>query len=176
MLRGADFEECPTIVGVFRHRSRDLKLAVHVDDILSTGCPSDLQWLQTVLSAKYDVKSQIIGSGFGTEGTFLKRSLRWTARGLEWMADLKHEKTLIAEWASPKFRRITLPVSSENLKKSSGADLTSDAVKRYRSATGTILYLSHDRPDLSLAACIASSKMSGRNNLIWFFFTAWPTI
>ena len=63
-LENAGFLECSSVVGVFKHESRDVKLVVHVDDILVSGSASDLKWLQQVLTAEYEIKCKVLGPGF----------------------------------------------------------------------------------------------------------------
>ena len=36
-LRAAGFEQSPTAVGTFVHRGRDIRLAVHMDDVVAIG-------------------------------------------------------------------------------------------------------------------------------------------
>ena len=43
-LRGLGFTECVTVPGILRHVSRDIRLAVHVDDVIVTGALDNLQW------------------------------------------------------------------------------------------------------------------------------------
>ena len=44
-LRILGFAEAPTIPGVLRHDFKRLWVVVHVDDLLCSAYPNDLQWL-----------------------------------------------------------------------------------------------------------------------------------
>ena len=48
--------------------TRDILTLVHGDDYCSAGAGPDLDWLEAVLSKKYEIKSQRIGRGRTTDG------------------------------------------------------------------------------------------------------------
>ena len=71
--------------GVLRHKVRDIKISVHVDDLLITGSDEDLDWVKQVLSNEYQMKFQKVGVGHDLEAAYLNRTLRWTLEGIEWI-------------------------------------------------------------------------------------------
>ena len=160
VLGRAGFEESPTTVGLFRHGSRHVLIAAHVDDILATGTVEDLEWLRATLAAEYDLKSTLLGPSFEREASFLKRRLQWCADGLRWTADPKHAEHLVREWASPTWKRALLAVGPEANKPPHGDPLEPAVAKSFRSAAARFQYLSHDRPDLSLVSTVLASRMS----------------
>ena len=96
-LRNLNFEESPTVPGVFRHKEKRMILAAHVDDVICSGSAADLEWLTVGMQREYAVKTVILGPGHQSEGQFLKRTIKWTARGLEWSADSNHQVSLTAD-------------------------------------------------------------------------------
>ena len=50
---------------LFYHSGRGLRTVVHGDDYTSVGSPEDLRWLRSVLEAKYELKTSVIGVGMG---------------------------------------------------------------------------------------------------------------
>ena len=42
VLRSLGFQECPTAVGIYKHSTRDIQLAAHVDDVLAVATETDL--------------------------------------------------------------------------------------------------------------------------------------
>ena len=159
-LKQAGFEECPTTVGIYRHRTKQIALAVHVDDVLATGSADDLNWLRDTLLKCYKVKSLLIGEGHAKTGYFLKRKIQWGPDGISWEADQRHAQSLIAEWGITRFARHALPVSSDASKPPTGNELVGPAAKAFRSGAARVQYLSHDRADLGPAACILAQRMS----------------
>ena len=61
----------------------NVKISVHVDDLLITGSSDDLQWMQEVLANAYQMKFQSVGQGYDLEAAYLNRTLRWTLDGIE---------------------------------------------------------------------------------------------
>ena len=61
-LGKSQFSESPTMPGVLRHEERDIKISVHVDDLLITGTPQDLDWTKDILSNVHRMKFQSVGS------------------------------------------------------------------------------------------------------------------
>ena len=130
------------MVGVFKHHSRDISLTVHVDDVLATGRPEQLDWLRATLQTHYEVKSSVIGPGGESSGTFLKRTITWTDHALIWQADDRHADEVVSEWASSKFRQIDVPVTNEASRVGVGEFLSPDVARKFRSAAARIQYIS----------------------------------
>ena len=79
---------------------------------------------------------------------------------MSWEPDVKHADTLVEEWSTNRNRRIELPVSAEWNSPSTGVAVTGAQATKFRSGAARVQYLSHDRADLSLAACILSTRMA----------------
>ena len=78
---------CPC---VFWHESMSCVSSVHGDESMTAGAKPDLDWFESELEAKYELrKGGIIGPGKDDdkEGRVLNRVVRWTEDGLEYEAD-----------------------------------------------------------------------------------------
>ena len=84
---------CPC---VFWHESRSLVPSVHGDDFTTAGAKPNLDWFESALEAKYELrKGVIIGpckDDDDKEGRVLNRFARWTEDGLEYEADPRQAK------------------------------------------------------------------------------------
>ena len=77
---------------VFVNKERDIWTLVHGDDYCSAGPPESLQWLETKLAERYEIKTQRVGHspGCDAEGQILNRVVRATDEGFEIEADQRH--------------------------------------------------------------------------------------
>ena len=84
---------------VFHHAERNIMTLVHGDDYLSSGFQDDLDWLESELSAAYEIKTQRIGAGNGCEreGKALNRIVRYTEEGYELEADPRHAELIVEQ-------------------------------------------------------------------------------
>ena len=148
--------------GMFRHAARSLRLGVHVDDLLVTGERADLLWLQARLREAYELKTQLIGPGPEDEKVtaYLNRTLTWTPDGLLWTPNAKHLKKLQEMYGLASSNVVSMPITAENLKPVETPALDPAAATKYRCAAATINFLAQDRPDLSVSACVCSTRMS----------------
>ena len=96
-LRAAGFEPGKASPCNFVHKTRDLALTVHGEDVTATGPEEDLIWLEAVFRRHYDIKSQILGPEphHAQEVNILGRTLRWTVGGVEYEADPRHQELVI---------------------------------------------------------------------------------
>ena len=101
-LKSLGFETCPTAPGLFRHSTRNLILACHVDDVIASGKSTDLFWLRDSLTGRYDLKSSMLGRNFENSGRFLKRTIRWTENGIVWSPDERHADEVVQKMGEPK--------------------------------------------------------------------------
>ena len=78
---------CPCI---FNHADKDIVVIVHGDDFTAVGPKKHLDWYETALEEKYELKKGgRLGSGIddAKEATCLNRMIRWCSDGLEYEAD-----------------------------------------------------------------------------------------
>ena len=80
---------------IFTHPSRGIACSVHGDDFTSTGEKRELDWLESMLEARYLFrKDGRLGSGDDDvkELTVLNRILRWTPEGFAYEVDSRHAR------------------------------------------------------------------------------------
>ena len=65
---------------------------VHGDDFISSGSRCALAWLRTILEARFELKTAVVGHGASDarEGRALNRIIRTTADGWEYEGDQRH--------------------------------------------------------------------------------------
>ena len=87
---------------VFHHPQRKIWTLVHGDDYCSAGPVASLDWMQSILEKRYEIKTQRIGEGVDhkgakklSEGQVLNRVIRRTRGGFELEADLRHAELII---------------------------------------------------------------------------------
>ena len=57
------FESSRLHPGVFYHRSKDVYVVAHVDDLLVAGPPSELEWVQGEIKKTYEIKGEMLKHG-----------------------------------------------------------------------------------------------------------------
>ena len=109
------------------------------------------------------MKRSLIGPGHQDSDVFLGRTIRWTDVGLEWEANTKHVKMLLDHHKMTTCKPMTTPVTMEQVSlddTQSGEPLGWTEARQFRGSVARINYLAQDRPDLSLAACVLSTRMA----------------
>ena len=72
-LVGIGFQQGLSNPCVFHHKARNVRTLVHGDDYASTGDIKNLKWLQTELEARFNMKTQVVGT--------LVRRASWRRQG-----------------------------------------------------------------------------------------------
>ena len=100
----SDLEEMQFQAGVynpciFYNQIRDISVMVHGDDYVAVGAEQDLQWLQTEIRKRYDVKVEMIGPEHSDQNTVkvLNRIITFVPGGILYEADPRHAE-LLAEF------------------------------------------------------------------------------
>ena len=146
---------------LYYHVDRQLLVIVHVDDFMCSGRESDLQWLYEGLKQKYDLTQSLAGPGHDKEAKYLNRQVGWTDVGIGIEGDPKHYALISKEWGMEQCSPADTPVSKDSWSKiGNGEKLEPTAASHVRRTIARINYLSQDRPDLAVAARIASQHMS----------------
>ena len=67
----------------FLHKGRDIRLTVHVDDLLVVADAEQLAWLDVKLRQQYDMKSEVLcpEANMKQEVRILNRTIRWRRKG-----------------------------------------------------------------------------------------------
>ena len=100
ILSGLVFALSRTAACAYVHHLKQLRVVAHVDDFLVTGPLPELERLRATLQENFEVDGDVIGSEVGEkpEGRLLGWIIRCTTAGLEWEADPKLVKSLLAEF------------------------------------------------------------------------------
>ena len=98
------------------NKVKDLRVVVHVDDLLVEGEVHSLRWLKEKLKEKYEIKGKDLEEG--DELSYLGRTIRKTPQGLEWEADKKHVEILCREWGVTGEKSCHTPLETEILPES----------------------------------------------------------
>ena len=159
-LRTLGFAEAPTMPGVLRHDSKRLWVVVHVDDLLCSGHPNDLQWSGDEMQKHYVLKTQLIGWNHESEGHYLKRTIRWDQKGITWSPNMNHVEVLKTEFGMDNCNPVRLPVTNDLINEEHTVPMSSDKARAFRSAAARVNYLAQDRPDLAVASCICAARMA----------------
>ena len=142
---------------IFTHPSRGIACSVHGADFTSTGEKRELDWLESMLEARYELrKDGRLGPGESdvTELTVLNRILRWTPEGFEYEADPRQGEKLIEAMrldancnvaATPGVKPLL-----EQLEKD--VELPPGSHTDFRGLAARANYLSADRIDLQFSA------------------------
>ena len=71
---------------------RGIQVMVHGDDFISSGSRCALAWLRTILEARFELMTAVVGHGASDarEGRALNRIIRTTADGWEYEGDQRH--------------------------------------------------------------------------------------
>lgn len=101
---------------VFHHPTINIWTFVHGDDYCSAGISKSLDWLQTMLEERYEIKTQCIGNGTdgkgvkkSTEGQVLNCVIRFTPGGYELEADLRHAELVIEQLGLESSKAVVTP-------------------------------------------------------------------
>ena len=149
---------------IFHHAERSIRTLVHGDDYLSSGSREDLDWLQSKLESKYDLKTQRVGGrrGCTREGKVLNRLIRQTKLGWELEADPRHGELIIEHMDVTECKGVATPLTDELETPEEGEEekLEGADIKNFRGVAARANYLAQDRPDLQYAVKETCREMS----------------
>ena len=166
---------------VFHHSTRDVWRMVHGDDYCSAGAPADLDWMESMLAKKYQIKTQRIAHGKTTrgkdkqaEGQVLNRVVRCTVDGFELEADLRHAELVVEQLGLRDAKPVTTPGSDET--SGGGGDkaelgeedeLPAAEASQFRAIAARCNYLQQDRPDIQYSVKECCRMMSRPTTRAW---------
>jgi hypothetical protein len=166
---------------VFHHSSRDIWTLVHGDDYCSAGSPEDLDWMESMLGKKYEIKSQRIGSGTTgagnektPEGQVLNRVVRRTEHGYELEADLRHAELIVEQLGLQDAKAVSTPGvdppgsgRDEDQEPEEEPELPAAEATLFRGIAARCNYLQPDRPDIQFAVKECCRLMSRPTARAW---------
>ena len=118
-----------------------------------------MKWLQGMLAAMFEIKSQIIGhdAEFKQEGKILHRVVRATPQGFEMEADQRHAELIIEALGLEDHKGVATAGIDEPPEED--VPLGSEKSFAYRSLASRANYLAIDRPDIMFATKDLCRKM-----------------
>jgi hypothetical protein len=100
-LKGIGFVQSVASPCIFVQKDKNLATSVHGDDFTTVGAKCDLDWLETSMENKYELrKGGRLGPGKddAKEILVLNRVIRYTSAGLEYEADPHQGETSWRVW------------------------------------------------------------------------------
>ena len=99
VLRGARCHKIGIACHVYWNSERKVYTAVRGDDVLSVFQHNQqLDWLRTLLNTHLDFTAEPSAGpaklGGVSSGSFLKRQIQWTEKGVAWNADAQHARKI----------------------------------------------------------------------------------
>ena len=97
LMIASGFEVGKYNVCTFLHKKKKLVTMVHGDDFVTTGDRDSCKWFKDKLSARFQIKTKVIGKGPGEveEESVLNRVMRRTKEGWEYEADQRLADILV---------------------------------------------------------------------------------
>ena len=149
---------------IYHHPKAGVYLVHHVDDFFAVGAKGSLEWLRGELAREFQhgIKSSLLGPDVGEErsGSYLKRKVTWTSRGLEVESDPQHAANVLASLGLQGCKAIATPGAREE-EKGEDADLQHldpEAHSVFRRAVAIANFLAMDRPDIAFATKLVASR------------------
>ena len=132
----------------------------------------NLLWLQGHLSERWDIKATMLGpeSHQAQECKVLNRSIRWTARGIEYEADPRHRQVILKELSLEDCKPVTTPwgPAEQGCERDGEGELLVGAeATKFRAAVARLNYLAMDRPDIQYATKEAAKRMANPREPDW---------
>ena len=132
----------------------DILSGWHGDDFYTDGEPEALDEVDTFILGTFKAKVlPRLGPGANTEGTILRRNLKWTTEGVHLMPDPKHIENLASLLGVKGAKPSPTPCSRATGRGQRDVlePLTAAEATVFRRGTGIALYLGPDRFDLQFA-------------------------
>ena len=158
---------------MFRHDERHLALCGHVDDLVIAGKEADIEWCLGQLRERFDICESGVFPTLHQDPKepvrFLKRRHLFTPQGIVVMAHEKYVKGLIDLYQLQERRGKPTP-DGVTTGLDEGEELSGERKRLFRSALGTLLYVSQDRVDIqhsvrSLAQAMATPTVAAERGV-----------
>ena len=148
---------------MYRHPARQIKAAVHGDDLAASCERKQAEWLTKVMKDRYEVRTQMMGADrdLDKELKLLNRSFRWSKQGIWIEADPRHVKEILKDLELDNCQTVSTPGSDSD---KSGKDqeeyLEPAKATAFRAVAARLNYLCQDRPDIRFATMNACRAMA----------------
>ena len=155
----------------FYHRQRSTRTIVHRDDYVSVGHAEDLQWLESRLKDKYEIKTKWLGPAeeHSSEVRVLNRIPTWIHDGIGYEADPRHVEILVGHFGLKGCTSAGTPGTSTEgrTKEDCGTPLHRHEASQYRAWVAQSNYISPDRADISFSVKELAKAMANPNQGDW---------
>ena len=161
-VRSLEFENNELLPSLFRHKTKNLVICSHVDDLILAGEKRELAWLMDELEKKFTMSGGELLPQADQDPNepvrFLKRRHFFTPQGVVVSPHEKYVDELLKLYQlHGKSSRATPDVPTGD---GSGRELDEEEKFKFRSGMGTLLYVSQDRLDIQHAVRHLSQWMS----------------
>ena len=147
---------------LYYHPVRDIETSVHGDDFTSLGTEADLDWFETSLKKRYQVKRRALlgpDASDDKEIRILNRLVEWKEHETTYEADPRHAEIVIKSLGLESAKAVISPGTAELSRDDEKQLLDEKEAYLYRSCTMRASYLAADRPDLEFAVKECSREM-----------------
>ena len=169
LLESVGFKRLVTSPVAFYHPERDTAAVVHGDDFIVEGVDDELDFVESVLKANYEIKVRgRLGSGERDvqEIDMLGRKIRWHAWGISWEGDGRHKK-LLEEYFGMDGNSKPLVKNGykddgkdDELEGGLEEELGSEEGRAFRTLAARLNYMGQDDPTVQFAAKEICRKMT----------------
>ena len=168
-LESLGFQTSPAFPNIYHHPVRHISTLVHGDDYASCGSGPQLQWLQSKLEQRFEIKSNTIGHQPSDEKEckILNRIVRAVPGGWEYEADPRHGELLVEALVKNETKGVVTAGVDEPVREEEAIYLGDRQITEYRSLAARGNYLAFDRPDISYAVKELSRDMSRPTTASW---------
>ena len=140
-----------------------IDIGFHGDDFLVSTTPGRADQVDEMMLQNFDIKIMPrVGPGAQKQGSILKRTITWDETGYGWEGDPKHALNLI-EWAKCETSTgAPTPGTKDSLRycREAHDPVPPGEQSGHRSACGTSVYMSIDRPDTMFSTRVICRDMS----------------
>ncbi len=170
LLVDGEFKTGMASSAVFYHAEQNIRLLVHGDDFFVLADEEGQQYLEKLLSSRYDYRCEgAVGpeDGDGTELCMLNRTIRYDKETgvLEYEADQRHAELIVRTLGLENAKPVSTPgekkKASDVLANMSLPVVSRERITLFRSLVMRAAYLSQDRGDLTDSVKCLARKMTG---------------
>ena len=97
----------------------------------------------------------------------LNRIIRYTNKGLELEADLRHSELIVSQLGLTEAKELSCPSAEEVKRFDDETKLNAEYTTQYKSIVARANYLATDRPDIQFAVKKLATSMSNPTNRNW---------
>ena len=99
----------------FHNAEKKIYCMVHGDDFISTGNDSSLKWMEEMLNKSFKIQASQIGPDAkdDKELKVLNRIIRYTNKGIEMEADLRHVALIVKQLGLDEAKPLSNPCAEE---------------------------------------------------------------